>query len=92
MASRILIPIGVALLLSGGVALAQPEDQPANSFFADPVLPDPPMRPLHVIPPSVATSDVAEPTPAAGSTASVGPLSACTALSPCAIPTPAARR
>jgi hypothetical protein len=91
MASRILIAIGMALLLSGGAALAQPEDQPANSFYADPVLPDPPLKAAHVFPPATATEDVAAVTPAAGASPVPPRLSPCTALSPCAVPTPAAR-
>ncbi len=99
---NIAMAAGLMLALSGGAAFAQLDGGTQDSFYADPVLPDPPVKAEHVFPASVATQDVAAVTPAAGEakprevkTAATArnsrPASGCTALNPCAVSAPAAR-
>jgi hypothetical protein len=71
---------------------------PANDFYGDPVLPDPPAKAEHVFPASIATQDVAAVAPAASAPAAPARVAkakagstSCTALNPCAITTPEAR-
>ena len=96
---RIAIAAALMLGLGGGTAFAQ-VDQTTENFYADPVLPDPSPVPARVFAPALATADVAAVAPAAGSvTAAAGAhgrkvvarVTSCTALSPCAVTTPAAR-
>jgi len=103
MASRFAIAFGAALLLTlpGGAAFAQAESE--DSFYADPVLADPPQKPEHLFSAAIATQDVAAVSPAAGevklqeakpakTARNNKPASgACSALNPCAVTTPAAR-
>lgn len=104
MASRFAIAFGAALLLvlPGGAAFAQPAVADQDSFYADPVLSDPPLKPEHVFAAAVATQDVATVAPALGevkpddakpvrTSKNVKPASGCTALNPCAVSAPAAR-
>jgi len=104
MASRFAIALGAALLLMlpGGTAFAQLEGADQDAFYADPVLPDPPQKPEHVFSAAIATEDVAAVAPAASDIKSVEampaqtarnskPASGCTAIHPCAVPSPAAR-
>jgi hypothetical protein len=78
------------LTLSTGAALAQMDGPPSNSFYGDPVLPDPPLKPVHVFPAATATQDVAAVTPPAGAAQSPARATPCSALSLCALATPAA--
>lgn len=89
MAFRLFVTSAVILALAGGASVAQMEDPAPNSFYADPVLPDPPLKPAHVFPASVATQDVAAVAPAAGASLRPQHMMACTALNPCAVPAPA---
>lgn len=86
----IAIATALALTLSGGAAFAQIDQEPTG-FYADPQMADPPQVAVHVYPASEATSDVAAVAPAAGTSAKPQHLAACTAINPCAAPTPAAR-
>jgi hypothetical protein len=79
----------LVLALSGGATLAQ--DQATNSFYADPVMADPPIVAVHPYPASEATADVAAVAPAAATQARPQRTAACTAINPCAATTPAAR-
>jgi hypothetical protein len=95
---KIAITAALMLGLGGGTALAQ-VDQTTESFYADPVLPDPSPVPARIFAPALATADVATVTPAAGVARAAGAhgkriaarATACTALSPCAVTAPAAR-
>lgn len=55
----------LVLALSGGCALAQEASE--DNFYADPVMADPPVKPVHVFPAAVATEVVAAVSPAADS-------------------------
>lgn len=92
MQSKWIAPIGAALmiLVSAGACYAQDDDA---SFYKVPVWPDPILDKAHILPPAIATSDVAAVSPAAGVTAKVSAKatphqSACDALNPCALPSP----
>jgi hypothetical protein len=92
MASRLAIAAGIALVIVlPGLAQAQMDEPPANSFYADSVLPDPAPKPVHAFPASIATEDVAAVAPAADAAPKPQRTTPCTALSPCALVTPAAR-
>jgi len=104
MTSKFAMAFGATLLLMlpGGAAFAQPASVDQDSFYADPVLSDPPLKPEHVFAAAVATEDVATVAPAVGevkpddakpvrTSKNAKPTSGCTALNPCAVPTPAAR-
>ena len=103
MASRFAILFGAAVIvaLTTGAALAQLENQTSDSLYSEPVLADPSPRPEHAFPPSLATSDVAAVSPAAADPAPAAAKAqiskgaarstACTAVNPCAVASPAAR-
>ena len=72
--------------LSAGAGFAQTDD--AN-FYADPILPDPPLTVAHPYRATVATADVAAVAPAAVTPTPPRRQTACTALNPCAAVSPA---
>lgn len=75
------------LLLSAAPALAQLGYDPENP---DIYLPDPPAIPPHVFPRGLATAETAIVSPAEAAPVRIAARS-CSALSPCALATPAAR-
>ncbi len=104
MASKLAIALGATLALAAGsgAALAQLDGADQDSFYAEPQMADPPQKPVHAFAASVATEDVAAVTPAISDPEPVPakpvqtarnarPAPACTAMQPCATPTPAAR-
>ena len=88
MTSRWIAVFGTALLIaaSGGPCYAQDSDA---SFYSVPAMSDPVLGKAHVLAASVATGVVAEVSPATG--ADLPGPAVCKPISPCAIPSPAAR-
>jgi hypothetical protein len=74
------------LAASAGAGFAQTDDP---SFYADPILPDPPLTVAHAYDAAEATSEVAAVAPAATVLAPLRHPEACTALNPCAAVSPA---
>lgn len=85
MRKKWLAPLGAVLMLaaSGGACLAQQDDA---SFYSVPAWPDPVLAKVHVLPPSVATADIAAVSPEAGAAKMSRPShTACDTLNPCAL-------
>jgi len=88
----------LVLAFSGGCALAQ--DAAQDNFYAEPEMADPPLKPEHVFPASVATqvvaavspaADIAAPLPQMAPARKAAPHSACAAPKSCAVKTPSGR-